>query len=260
MSSDPRHQDDYAIRFEWGAVGARHLANLGDVVIVVDVLSFSTTVSVAMDRGMRVFPTGEASQLPLPEAPVAVRREDMDAAHPYSLSPAALRSAPAVPVLVLPSPNGSALARDMVGRGAVVLAGCPRNAQATAVAAKRAARGTDPAGQRRRPENAVLVVAAGERWPDGSLRPAVEDLWGAGAIIDALLRSGVPETSCSPEALAALAAWRALPDLDTALLSSASGRELVQRGYVDDVRVAAEVDTSALAALYGDGSFAPLEL
>jgi len=32
----------------------------------------------------------------------------------------------------------------------------------------------------------VMVVAAGERWPNGSLRPAAEDLWGAGAVLHTL--------------------------------------------------------------------------
>lgn len=253
MTGEWLRQDGYAVRFEVGATGARELARLGDVVVVVDVLSFSTTVSVAMDRGMRVRPLADDSVAH--DVPTAVRREAMDADHPWSLSPASIRSGPQVDVLALPSPNGARIAEAAATCGAVVFAGCLRNAHATAIAARRAARGTDPAGQRRRPENAVLVMAAGERWPDGTLRPALEDLLGAGAIIDALVRSGVPIESCSPEARMALHAWQAVDDLTGTLRGCVSGRELVERGYPHDIHIAAELDASALAAHFTDGAF-----
>ncbi|MEV0095209.1 hypothetical protein [Streptomyces sp. NPDC050738] len=92
-----------------------------------------------------------------------------DEASPWSLSPAALRRAPFVPRLVLPSPNGSAIAAA-AGESAV-LAGSLRNA--SAVGRWLADRGY---GTLDRP---VAVIASGERWPDGSLRPALEDLLGA---------------------------------------------------------------------------------
>jgi 2-phosphosulfolactate phosphatase len=39
-------QTDYAIRFEWGVPGIDVLAACSDVVIIVDVLSFSTCVDI----------------------------------------------------------------------------------------------------------------------------------------------------------------------------------------------------------------------
>jgi 2-phosphosulfolactate phosphatase len=93
----------------------------------------------------------------------------------------------------------------------------------------------------------VAVIPAGERWPDGSLRPAVEDLWGAGAVLDAL-----GPADLSPEAEAAVAGFRAagLPD---ALAACSSGRELVAGGFAEDVDVASRVDASAVVpVLVGD--------
>ena len=44
------------VRFEWGAAGAGLLAEACPVLVVVDVLSFSTAAVVAAERGIRVHP------------------------------------------------------------------------------------------------------------------------------------------------------------------------------------------------------------
>ena len=86
----------------------------------------------------------------------------------------------------------------------------------------------------------VALVPAGERWPDGSLRPALEDLWGAGSVLAALDLDGV---RMSPEARHAAASYALVAgDLHDALHDCASGRELVAVGYGDDVDAAADLD------------------
>src|SRR3546814_2899348 len=52
---DPAHgQGDYRVRMDWGPTGAA--ATSASYAVVVDVLSFTTTVSVALDQGIEVFP------------------------------------------------------------------------------------------------------------------------------------------------------------------------------------------------------------
>lgn len=112
---------------------------------------------------------------------LAVDRRATSTAAPGSLSPAALRRAPFTPRLVLPSPNGSAIAA--AAHQSLVVAGCLRNATATARwLAERGLGNTD------RP---VTVIAAGERWPDGSLRPR----W---KTCSAPARSSPHSTTCGP--------------------------------------------------------------
>ena len=62
-------------------------------------------------------------------AVLAAGRRAASAGHPWSLSPAALRAAPAPERLVLPSPNGSAIAAA-APPGVTVVAACLRNATA----------------------------------------------------------------------------------------------------------------------------------
>jgi len=251
---DPYAQNSFRIRFEWGAHGAAAIAAGAGAVIVVDVLSFTTTLSVAADAGIEVYPfrvrdASAAAFAATRGAMLAVgRREAADTG--VSLSPLSVRRAVAdgtlssASKLVLPSPNGATIARQLGEANVPVIGGCLRNATACANWAVRTVRG--PVG----------VVAAGEWWPGEALRPAVEDLWGAGLIIDALVAAG--EDSMSPEAASARAAYQWLEGrLAPGLAACASGLELANDGYGDEIAVAAEVDSSRTVPVLIGESFRP---
>lgn len=232
-------QSSYDVRFEWGERGLRALAGHAKLFVIVDVLSFSTCVAMACARGAAVFPYPWKDRR---VAEFAAARRALIAgprwsAESYSLSPASLAAIPADARLVLPSPNGSQLA-FLAAESGEVFAGSLRNA--SAVAARVRARG-----------GSVAVIAAGERWSDDeSLRPAAEDLIGAGAIIARL------HGSVSPEAALARAAYEsAAANLARALRECASGVELAERGFERDVQLAAELDASPVAPLLRDGAF-----
>ena len=96
-------------------------------------------------------------------------------------------------------------------------------------------------------------MPAGEQSPDGSLRPAIEDLIGAGAILTQL--SG----RRSPEANIATGAFEHVEDhLLEQLLLSSSGRELVERGFERDVELSAELNVSGLVAVLKGEAFVGL--
>jgi len=229
-------QSEADIRCEWGWQGVVSLAPISDVVVIVDVLSFCTSVAIAVSRGAVIFPyrgddaAGYAASV---GAELAGFRESGSA---YSLSPRSLVAIPAGTRLVLPSPNGSTL--SLHGEPAATLAGCLRNASAVAHAAEKLGR-------------RIAVIPAGERWrDDGSLRPAFEDLVGAGAIISRLTGSR------SPEASAAVAVFQAAQhDLGHLLQACSSGKELIARDHAQDVILAAALDTGACAPLLKDGAY-----
>jgi 2-phosphosulfolactate phosphatase len=235
-------QQGFAYRCDWGAEGLAALAPHSAVVIIVDVLRFTTAVCCALESGAVVLPyrwrdEGAVAYAIANDALLAGRREDGE----LSLSPTDLLTVDHGTRLVLPSPNGSTLAFMAREHGvAHVLAGSIRNATATATAARALAEG-----------GPISVIAAGERWgtSDGPLRPAVEDVLGAGAILTALDPAhAVSAPSCSPEAAAARGAFvAARPRLFDTLASCSSGRELVARGWDDDVATAAAHDVSVIA-------------
>jgi 2-phosphosulfolactate phosphatase len=230
-----------AYHFDWGAEGLEALVPTSSVIVIVDVLRFTTAVCCALESNVTVLPyrwndDGAAAYAVANDAALAGLRED----GVLSLSPTDLLTAPAGTRLVLPSPNGSALAFAARDMGVPhVLAGCLRNASAVAVRARELAAG--------RP---IGFVAAGERWSnhEGPLRPAVEDMLGAGAVLAALDPSAaVGAPACSPEAAAARAAFvAARPRLYDTLADCVSGRDLLARGWHDDVATSAAHDVSTV--------------
>lgn len=222
-------QSEFEIRCEWGRNGLATLAPISDVVVIVDVLSFSTAVDIALGRGAIVLPyplKGDAAASYA--ASTGAMLASADRGSGFSLSPASLQTIPSNLKLVLPSPNGAALC--YTAADATVITACLRNATATAKVAMMLGR-------------TFAVVPAGETWDDGSLRPSIEDLLGAGAVINAL------RGSRSPEACAATAVFEEFrPRLHEALRACSSGKELIERGFDADVQLAAELDTSSSVA------------
>ncbi len=217
--SSPFDQSRYQVRLEWGDDGLARLA-ASDVVVVVDVLRFSSTVTTRVAAGGAV---------PLDAA-----------AHAVSLNGTAISRAAAA---LDPAP--------------IVLLGCLRNASAVAEAIADEQR-------RRGARTSIALIAGGELVPADAgaaartaRRFAVEDLLGAGAIVDALGVRGIDHTS--PEAAAAGEAFRGLRAATRHLLAaSGSGQELAERGAHDEVRAAAELDASTAVPVLREGVFVAL--
>jgi 2-phosphosulfolactate phosphatase len=209
-------------------------------VVVIDVLRFTTAVDAAVAAGCTVFPYRwkDASAAAYADSVGAVLAEPGAERGP-SLSPVSMSSQPAGISIVLPSPNGATCVAEAAQTGCVVVAACLRNAAAVA----------DSLASAPRP---IAVVAAGEQRPDGSLRPAIEDHLGAGAVLAGL------SAGHSPEAEAAAALWRSVgADAARLLADCYSGRELAERGFGADVAYAAATDVSGLAPRLIDGAFRP---
>jgi 2-phosphosulfolactate phosphatase len=208
------------------------------VTIVVDVFSFTTCVDIAVSRGAAILPfawngDGAAEFAQAQRAELAGKRRRAQ----YSLAPESYLTAPAGLRCVLPSPNGAQVTLAAAPSVPVLVAGCLRNARAVAAAARKLG-------------STFNVVPAGERWTDGSLRPALEDWIGAGAILQSL---GVDR---SPEAEAAVALFERSRDALAATLDRCgSGRELDGRGHHQDVLIATELDVSSTVPRFDGVAF-----
>lgn len=228
-------QSEFDIRCEWGMHGVTTLAPISDVIIIIDVFSFTTCVEIATAQGATIYPyrgDDAAGFARSKNAGLAVKWGGTG----YSLSPHSLTDLPPDLHLVLPSPNGSTLS---LGTGDTpTLAGCLRNYRAVAATAA-------TYGPR------IAVIPAGERWfPDPALRPAYEDWIGAGAIISEL------GGRLSPEARAARAAFLdAQPKLDRLVAECGSAKEHVDRGHEANVALVSATGISDCVPVLVEGAY-----
>lgn len=231
-------QSGFDIRLEWGMSAVENLAHDVSCIVILDVMSFSTCVSIAADRGALLFPypwkdssAGEYAQSRRAETAHFDRRFSGKG---FSLSPQSLLKLEPGNRLVLPSPNGSAITFKARASQAQIFSASLRNLQATARACQAF--------------SSMLIVPCGEKWPDGGLRPALEDLYAAGGLVSLLAGK-----SPSPEAQAAAAVYRATSLQQ--LRECASARELIARGFAADVDLCLEADVSELACQLVDEAF-----
>ena len=232
------NQKEFDIRFEWGLKGVEVLAPISDVIIIVDVLSFSTSVDIATGRGAIVYPYKWKDESALTYANsigAQLAEPKRKLSDGYSLSPSSLINIPEGTKLVLPSPNGSTL--SLATGTTLTICGSIRNAKAVAEYAMNGGK-------------EISIIPAGERWKDGTLRPAFEDLLGAGAIISYL------QGSLSPESKMALAVFAQLQtNVAEEIRKCNSGKELIEMGFEADVELAGVLNASNNVPVLSDKAY-----
>jgi 2-phosphosulfolactate phosphatase len=224
----------------------------GDVLVIVDVLSFSTAVVTAVGRGAYIYPCSSHQRAAKVTAQVggeaAVRRTEVPTKGRFSLSPLTFEQVEPGTKVAVASPNGAACARH--GRRVpFLLAGCLLNAAAVSKTVAEILARTDLA---------VTVIACGERerLPAGKsvIRWAVEDYLGAGAIL-----SHLPYDK-SPDAVVCEGAFQSCREIVGKIITGCeSGRELVEWGFGGDVEFAVRFNVSDCVPVLKGGRFEPFD-
>lgn len=227
---------------EWGLDGIRKLNPVTEVYIIVDVLSFSTCVDIAVSNNSIVFPykfkddSAEKYADSVKAVPASFDRS-LDI---LSLSPSSLVNIRPGTKLVLPSPNGSEL--SLSTGGITTLCACFRNAHAVAQYAMTLC-------------GNISVIPAGEKWKNSSLRFALEDYLGAGAVISFLKGNLINKAE---DAMLSFKSFRNV--IRKTISKSISGMELIEKGFDNDVALACEINVSSAVPLLEGGMYKNMNL
>lgn len=247
-------QSSYNIKTEWGRRGAKEAAKRGDIVIIVDVLSFSSTVVTALEYGARIYPypphlDGKAYAKKIGAEFILGRAEAAKIGKP-TLSPVSFSKEHTNKRYVLSSLNG-AFCTWIASKVPALLVGSILNASSVAAVANRL---------RKQTKANITVVPCGERWNgsddhEDSLRLALEDYLGAGTILSFL------DGEKSPESEVCMAAFIPLQERIRELIwDCGSGRELRARGFQDDVRHCAQINLYQTVPILKNDCFEAINL
>ncbi|WP_102261480.1 2-phosphosulfolactate phosphatase [Mesobacillus jeotgali] len=242
-------QSLYECKVEWGRRGAREAAERGDIVIIVDVLSFSSTIVSALSAGAMIFPyppelDGNKYAASIGAEYILGRAEAAKKGKP-TLSPVTFNEEHRNKRYVLSSLNG-AYCSWIASKVPLLLIGSLLNASAAAVMADKLQQDTGAD---------ITVVPCGELWNDARenedrLRPSIEDYLGAGAILAELSGGKSPEAEVCAGAFAS-----SVNRLKELVWDSGSGRELRERGYEEDVKYCSQLNVSCVVPIMKDGRF-----
>ena len=105
----------YRCRLDWGRDGVQRAVERKDVLVIVDVLSFSTAVATAVHYGGLIYPCAQdedsAALAQYIGGEAAVHRRDVPLKGRFSLSPVTYKNIEHGTKVVLASPNGATCSR-----------------------------------------------------------------------------------------------------------------------------------------------------
>ncbi|MGW4125374.1 2-phosphosulfolactate phosphatase [Nocardia sp. NPDC004711] len=248
---------DCAVHLDWGIDAARLAAHRGDAVVIIDALSFSTTVILAVARGAAVLPLARAelertSDLAALQAEHGARLLANDPTDRQLDIPLTdIDSIQPGDRVIVPSQNGGTICAAITDAPAAAISSF-RNRTVTAEwCARLLSAGT---------VERITLIAAGSYWsqmsPYTALRPCIEDGVAAGAVAAALRDTGA---RLSVEALAIAATFDAVirtNDISAWLHNTVTGRWLESLdGLPAEVTDAGQLDVSAVVPSLGPDGF-----
>ena len=230
------NQAPFQCRMDWAERGTIEASNRGDIIIIIDVLSFSSTVTNAVHSGVTIYPFPKVGGIQefgkLVGAEVCLGRKEAREENTPSLSAPSFNESFRGKKFVLSSRNGATCTKASKKVPALLI-GCFLNVSAVAKVANKIQKETGAN---------ITVIACGERWSrineePQELRPSIEDYLCAGAILELL------DGTKSPEARVCVSAFQcSKKDLTELLSDSSSGRELKARDFSSDVDFAIQFD------------------
>ena len=230
------NQAPFQCKMDWGERGTREASERGDIIIIIDILSFSSAVVNAVHHESIIYPFPKVGDIEefgkLVDAQVCLgRAEALEIGMP-SLSAPSFGENHKGKRFVLSSRNGATCVKAS-RQDSNILIGSFLNASAVAIVANKLQKETGLN---------ITVIACGEMWKGKGeekreFRPSIEDYLGAGAILTLL------EGTKSPEARVCISAFESCREnFKELILDSASGRELKAKGFPNDVIFALEFD------------------